>query len=182
MKVILSEDVEKLGTMGDTVNVAPGYARNFLLPRKLAVPAESGSAKQIEHERKIIERREGKRREEFGAVRDTIDGIELKVTARAGEEGKLFGSITTAMIADKLGELGHEVDRKNLVLAEPIRVVGNHTVSYHLAKDIEASIKVTVEPIDEPAPEAAEEPATPPAQAPSESEGEGVSESEDGDE
>lgn len=157
MKVILSEDVEKLGAMGDTVNVAPGYARNFLLPRKLAVLAESGSAKQIEHERRIIQRREEKRRTEFGVVRDTLDGLEVKITARAGEEGKLFGSVTTAMIAEKINELGHEVDRKDLVLAEPIRIIGEHTVSLHLARDIEANIKVTVEPIEEVAAEETEE-------------------------
>lgn len=156
MKVILCEDVDNLGDMGETVNVAPGYARNYLLPRRLAVHAESASAKQIEHEMRIIGKREQKRRAEFVQVAGTLEGVTLEFTAKAGAEGKMFGSITSLHISNKLEELGHQVNRRKIQLAEPIRSLGEHDVSIQLTSGVGATIKVIVE-AEEPEPDKAKE-------------------------
>lgn len=157
MKVILCEDVPNLGEMGATVKVAPGYARNFLLPRKLAVPAESASAKQIEHEMAIIKKREEKRRVEQSAYAKEIEKLTVEIKARAGEQDRLFGSITTSMIAEKLKELGHTIDRRKIQLDEAIKALGIYTVPVRLMSGVEAQLKVWVTPIEEPKPEVLEE-------------------------
>ena len=149
MKVILCEDIENLGTMGQTVKVANGYARNFLLPRKLAVGAESASAKQIEHELRIIKRKEERRHAELSAVADKLEGITVEIQMRSGEEGKLFGSVTRAMVAEKLAEMGHDIDRKAIQLAEHIRALGIFTVPVKFPGGVEAQIKVWVSPIQD---------------------------------
>ena len=145
MKIILSEDIENLGDMGDTVTVAAGYARNYLLPRRMAVIADSVSAKEIEHHLRIIKRKEEKRNKELSAVVDTLEGVHVSLTAKASPEGRLYGSVSTINIAEKLAEQGHEVDRRKIRIAEPIKSVGDHTITLRLAKGIEATIKVTVE-------------------------------------
>lgn len=149
MKVILSEDVANLGHTGATVKVADGYARNFLLPRKMAVSIDSGNAKQIAHERQIIQRRDEKRRAELTLVAKAIEALSLEFKVRAGEEDKIFGSVTAAMIADKLAELGHEVDKKAVTLEEPIKALGIYTVVVRLTSGIEANVKVWVTSIQE---------------------------------
>jgi len=159
MKVILCEDVENVGKMGATVNVAPGYARNYLFPRRLAVMAESASAKQIEHELGIIKRREEKRRAAMAEVAKKLEGVTVELKMRAGEEDKLFGSVTTAMIADQLREQGHDIDRKLIHLEEPIKTLGIFMVPVRLASGIEAQIKVWVTSLYEEAVTTTEEPA-----------------------
>ncbi len=144
MKVILCEDIENLGAMGATVKVADGYARNFLIPRKLAVGADSASAKQIEHEMAIIRRREEKRRVELSKFAKQLDGVTVDLKMRAGEEDKLFGSVTNVMIAEKLNEMGHAIDRKAIHLEEPIKSLGIFTVPIKLGSGIEAHVKVWV--------------------------------------
>lgn len=144
MNVILCENVDNLGVMGQQVKVADGYARNFLIPRKLAVQADSASAKQIEHELRIIKRREEKQRTALSAVADKIRAITLEFKMRAGDEDKIFGSVTTAMIAEKLNELGFEVSRKQIVLDEPIKSLGIFSVCVKLFPGIEADVKVWV--------------------------------------
>lgn len=144
MKVILCEDHDNLGNMGDTVIVAAGYARNFLLPRKLAVLADSASAKQLDHEMRIIRGREEKKRAALGGVKDALAGTTLEFTAKAGEEGKLFGSITSHHIADRLIEMGHSVDRRKVTLTEPLKSVGEYEVSVRLGREIDATIKVRI--------------------------------------
>jgi len=144
VKVILCENVPNLGEMGATVKVAVGYARNYLLPRKLAVNADSGSAKQIEHEVRIIRRREEKMRAELTKVAKQLEGVTVEIKARAGEEDKIFGSVTTAHIAEGLKALGHEVDRKAITLEEPIKTLGIHLASVRLAKGISGNVKVWV--------------------------------------
>lgn len=144
MKVILCEDVENLGPIGETVNVARGYARNYLLPRRLAVVADSASAKQIEHEMRIIRKREAKQNAELAEVAKTLEGIKLEFTAKAGSEGKLFGSITNHHIADKLKEAGHDVDRKRIQLGEPLKTLGEHAVTIRFSRAVEVAIKVTI--------------------------------------
>jgi len=153
VKVILCENVPNLGEMGSTVKVAEGYARNYLLPRKMAVPAESDSAKQIEHEMRNIKRREDKLRTEMTAVAKKIEALTIEFTMRAGEEDKLFGSVTAAQISESLGALGYTVDRKNIHIEEPIRTLGIFTVSAKLAKGVEANIKVWVKKLEEEATE-----------------------------
>ncbi|MBI5092728.1 MAG: 50S ribosomal protein L9 [Candidatus Hydrogenedentes bacterium] len=144
MKVILSENVPNLGDMGATVKVAAGYARNFLLPRKLAVPAQSGSAKQIEHEMRIIRKREEKHLSKMAEYGKTLEALTVEIKVRAGEEDKIFGSVTSANIAEKLKELGHAIDRKAIHLDEPIKALGIYTVPVRLAKGVDANVKVWV--------------------------------------
>ena len=152
MKVILCEDVPNLGKMGASVKVADGYARNYLLPRKLAVNAESASAKQIDHEMQIIRRREEKLVAAMNQFAKKLEAVTVEIKARAGEEEKLFGSVTNAMIAEKLAELQIEIDRKQIMLDDPIRALGIFTVPVRLGHGIEASLKVWVTPIAEEEP------------------------------
>ncbi|MBI2426105.1 MAG: 50S ribosomal protein L9 [Candidatus Hydrogenedentes bacterium] len=144
MKVILREDVEHVGVMGDTVKVANGYARNFLLPQQLAVVADSASAKQIKHELDIIRRRDEKRKAELAKVAKSLEGVSLEIKMRAGEGDKLFGSVTNGHIADKLAEKGFAINRKQINLPEPIKQLGIFTVSVKLGGGIEGSVKVWV--------------------------------------
>lgn len=149
MKVILREDVANVGTMGTEVTVADGFARNFLLPRKMAVQADSATAKQIEHEMRLIRRREEKQRAKLTELAKSIEGITVEIKVRAGEEEKIFGSVTTANVAEKLAELGHTIDRKNIMIEEPIKSLGIFVVPVRLASGIEANLKVWVSPIEE---------------------------------
>jgi len=144
MNVILCEDVDNLGSMGDQVKVANGYARNFLLPRQLAVVADSANAKQIEHELRIIRKREVKVRAEMEEVAKTIASVEVKITQKAGENGKLFGSVTSLHIAQALAEQGHEVNRRKIKLSEPIKAVGKYDIVLGLSAGVETTIKLEV--------------------------------------
>ena len=144
MRVILCESISNLGDMGETVKVADGYARNYLIPRKLAVTVESASAKQIEHELSIIKRREEKHLIGLKEYAKKLEGLTVELKARAGEEEKIFGSITSGHIADKLKDMGHEVDRRKIVLEDPIKALGIFTVPIRLASGVEASVKVWV--------------------------------------
>ncbi len=149
MNVILCEDVDNLGDMGQTVKVADGYARNFLFPRRLAVAADSASAKQIEHELRIIRRKDEKRRQELNGVAGNLSKVTVSIKMRAGENEKLFGSVTSQHIAEKLVEMGHAVDKRQIKLAEPIKALGIYTVTVRLASGIEPEIKVWVSAIEE---------------------------------
>jgi large subunit ribosomal protein L9 len=149
MNVILCDDVENLGEMGQTVKVADGYARNFLIPRRLAVKADSASAKQIEHEMAIIKRREEKRRAEQSKIAKELEKLTVEIKVRAGEGDKIFGSVTAGHIAEKLAEMGQEINRKNIVLTEPIKSLGIFKVAVKFPGGIEAQIKVWVTGIEE---------------------------------
>lgn len=144
MKVILCENVPNLGDMGTTVKVADGYARNYLLPRKLAVAVASGSAKEIEHQKALIARREEKVRAELGQEAKQLEGLTVEIKVRAGENERIFGSVTTANIAQRLKEMGHDFDRKQIILEEPIKTLGIFSVPLRLMKGVEAEIKVWV--------------------------------------
>ena len=150
MKVILCEDVDNLGSMGMTVKVASGFARNYLLPRKMAVASDSASARQIEHEMRIIRKKEERLRTELTEVSKDIAKLQVEMLAKAGESGKLFGSITTLHIAQKLQDLGHEINRRKILLDEPIRSLGDHNVTINLGAGVEATIKVSVVADEEP--------------------------------
>ncbi len=144
MKVILCENVPNLGEMGATVKVADGYARNFLLPRKLAVNVDSSSAKQIEHEMRIIKKREEKVRAELSEVAKKLAGVTVEIKAKAGAEDRIFGSVTTGQIAEELRHQGFSVDRKAISLEEPIKSLGIHTVTVRLISGVDAPVKVWV--------------------------------------
>lgn len=166
MKVILCQHVANLGEMGDTVNVSGGYARNYLIPRKLAVSVDSASANQIEHELRMIKKREEKVRARLRDVAKEMESVTLEFKMRAGEDEKLFGSVTSAHIADRLRTLGHEVDRKGIRLAEPIKSLGIYLVPVKLGSGVEANIRVWVM-AEQPETSAAEE-AEAPVPAPAE--------------
>lgn len=144
MNVILCEHIEKLGEIGEKVSVRNGYARNYLFPRKLAVPADSASAKQIEHELGILKRREEKRRALLTAEADKMRGLTLEFKVRAGEEDKIFGSVTTVMIAEKLKEAGFDIDRKKVLLEDPIKALGIYSVEIKVYPGITSAVKVWV--------------------------------------
>jgi len=154
MKLILCEDVDNLGHMGDTVTVADGYARNFLVPRKMAVPVDSASAKQVEHELGIIRRREEKLRAQQMEYARKLEGVTVEIKVRAGEGEKIFGSVTAAQIAEQLAAMGHEIDKKAVQLKDHIKELGIFTVPVRLGKGVEANIRVWVSSI-EPEPEQA---------------------------
>lgn len=149
MKVILNADVGALGNRGDVVEVAPGYARNYLLPKGLALVATKGALGQAEAMRRSRRERENRERMAAGAMATRIGALRLKIAVRAGEEGHLFGSVTTSDIADRLSRaLGEEVDRRKVHLEEAVRSLGIHEFSVHLQADVAAkgSIEVVAEP------------------------------------
>jgi large subunit ribosomal protein L9 len=156
VKVILREHVANLGEMGAMVNVADGYARNYLIPRRLAVQSDSASAQQVDHELRIIGKREEEVRAKLQDVAKQLEALTVEITARAGEGDKLFGSVTNGQISEKLHELGHEVDRRTIVIEEPIRTLGIHEVPVKLGSGVEASVKVWVSK-DEPEGQSLEE-------------------------
>jgi len=145
MKIILTENVEGLGTIGDLVTVKPGYARNYLLPRKYAVEANPANVKEFEHQKRQAQRKLEKLTKESELLKGKIEAIACVVSHRASEDGKLFGSVTNIELAEKLAAAGVEIDRKRIVLAEPIKSLGAHSVPVKLDAGVVASLKVTVE-------------------------------------
>jgi len=144
VKLILREDVPKLGHAGDVVSVKPGYARNFLLPQGKAALASEAKVKELEHHRRLIAEKVAGELKDLGAARDRLEQLELTVEAQAGEEGKLFGSVTAIQIAELIGEKGIEIDRRKIDLAEPIKEVGEHTVPIRLHREVIANVRLKV--------------------------------------
>ena len=145
MKVVLLDEIKGKGGEGDVVEVAQGYAENYLIPKKLAVAATKGNLKQLEERRKNIEKREAVRLADANALKGKLDGQQVTVDAKIGEEGVLFGSVTSQMIADGIkAQLGIEVDRKRVELGKPIKVAGAHEVTISLYRDIRATVVVLV--------------------------------------
>ena len=144
MEVILREDIKTLGKAGELVRVKPGYARNYLLPHGLAYEATEGNKKRIAAETKARSVR--LQSERAGADREaaTLSGVQLRLAGKAGEEGKLFGSITAQDIAEELGRQGHTVDRRRIELEHPIKTLGEHTVSVRIHPDVHAEVRVSV--------------------------------------
>jgi large subunit ribosomal protein L9 len=146
MQVLLKKDVEQLGIAGDIKKVADGFARNYLIPRGLAVIATPGAIKQAELARQATVRREAQALSEAQALAQLLDGQSVTFQARAGETERLYGSITSANIAESLGEkVGQEVDRRKIDLEEPIKDLGTHAVTVRLAPEAEAKVTVVVE-------------------------------------
>ena len=145
MKVILLEELRGKGGEGDIVEVAQGYAENYLFPQKIAQPATPGNIKQLEQRRRNIEKREAERIATAEAMKAAIDGKTVTVDAKIGEEGQLFGSITAAMVADAIeAQLGTAVDRKRVGRGNAIKSVGAHTVPVNFYRDITAEVTVLV--------------------------------------
>ena len=153
VKLILVESVHGLGEAGDLVKVKPGFARNFLLPQGKAILATASKVKELEHKQRIVAEKVAKEMKDLEASRKQIEGLSLAASARAGDEGKLFGSITTAQIAELLAEKGFEIDRRRIELSEPIKEVGEHQIPVKLHRDIVAKVKLTVTAEGGPPPE-----------------------------
>ena len=146
MEVILREHVDHLGKRGEIVKVASGYARNFLLPRKLALAVTEANKRQVERERASAEAREMEDRNQAQAVATRMEQVEVVIARRVGEGDALYGSVTSADIADSLATQGFEVDKRKIQLADPIRAIGETTVPIKLHRDVIANVKVKVVP------------------------------------
>ena len=146
MKVILRQDVEKLGEKGTVQTVSDGFARNYLIPKGLAVLATSGELRHLEDLREVQERKIAKQEQQLQTLADRIDGMTLTFVARAGEQGRLYGSVTAGDIAERLAAaVKHEIDRRKVILEEPIRQVGEHTVTVNLVGRLKPQVRIVVE-------------------------------------
>jgi len=143
-QVLLREDIDNLGARGEIVRVKAGYARNYLLPRSLAVEATASNVKQIESERAALLKREAKERSTADAQADQLRGMTLNFERKVGEEGVLYGSVTSMDIAHALKDRGYEIDRRRIVLREPIKRFGNYTVPVRLHRDVTVELPVSV--------------------------------------
>ena len=144
IQVILRQDVDKVGKTGELVRVRPGFARNYLLPRQLAVAATDAAVHRIEHERAVAIVRTEKARREAQTSADRLSSLPIRIVQKAGEDGRLFGSVTTKDIETALKVQGVVIDRRKIDLAEPIKVVGSYQIPIKLVSDVSAILKVEV--------------------------------------
>ena len=144
MEVILREDIEKLGNRGEVVKVAPGYALNFLLPKKLAVAATSANKKIVEQERQSHLRKEAKHKTEAEDLSKLLTGVSVTIAQKAGENDQLFGSVTSKDVGDALAARNFTIDRRKIQLDEPIKQLGEYKVPVRLHKDVTAEVTVVV--------------------------------------
>jgi large subunit ribosomal protein L9 len=144
MQIILQEDVEKLGTRGQVVDVAEGYARNFLLPRKLALEASAGNMKRLEKMRATFAKKEATEKGDAQKLAELLAGVSLELTRKAGENDQLFGSVTSADISEALAAKGFTVEKRKIALADPIKVVGDFEIPVKLHREIAANVKLSV--------------------------------------
>ena len=144
MQVILRDDMDNLGKSGEVVNVKEGYARNYLLPRGLAIKATDGDVKRVEHEKRVIAARTAKLSKEAQAEADSLSKVSVSIARAVGEEDKLYGSVTSRDIAEALAEKGVKVDSKKIHLDEPLKALGMTEVSIKLGRGVTATVKVWV--------------------------------------
>ncbi|HOP64852.1 MAG TPA: 50S ribosomal protein L9 [Spirochaetota bacterium] len=144
MKVILQKDIANLGDAGDIKEVAEGYARNYLIPKNLVIVANESSKKAMEHQNKLIKIKKEKRKKTSETLAESMKGIELVIPAQVGEEGKLFGSITSMDIARGLAEKGFEVDKRKILLENPIKQEGEFEITVKLDEGLNTIVKVSV--------------------------------------
>jgi large subunit ribosomal protein L9 len=144
IEVILREDIKTLGRAGEMVRVKPGYARNYLLPQGLAYEATEGNKKRIAAESRVRDVRNQAERTEAERLASTLSGVSLTLSGKAGEEGKLFGSITSQDIADALARQGHTIDKRRIELEHPIKAIGEHAVTVRLHPEVNAELRVSV--------------------------------------
>jgi large subunit ribosomal protein L9 len=145
MQIILQEDIDKLGHRGDVVTVKPGYARNYLLPRKLAVEATEGNLKAIERIRGSLAKKTATELDAAHKQAELLNVVALKFTRKTGESDQMFGSVTAADISEALAAQGFKIDKRQVQLAEPIRIIGESQVTIKVFRDVTAQVKVTVE-------------------------------------
>ena len=148
MELILKKTVDTLGEEGDIVKVKSGYGRNFLIPKKLAVVANKANLALLEQEKAVIESRRKKQREEAESLSKKVSGTTITIQHRAGEEEKLFGSVTAADIAEKLAELDIQIDKKNILLTESIKTLGEVVVPIKVGYQMTSEITVTIVPLE----------------------------------
>ena len=144
MQIILQEDVEKLGNRGEVVEVAEGYARNYLLPRKLALEASAGNLKRLERMRTTFAKREATERGDAEKLAESLNGVSIALMRKAGESDQLFGSVNAADIAEALAAQGFTVDRRKIQLTDPIKLIGEYQVPVKLHRDVVANVKLNV--------------------------------------
>ncbi|HUO27965.1 MAG TPA: 50S ribosomal protein L9 [Bryobacteraceae bacterium] len=144
MEVILREDIDRLGSRGQVVKVADGYARNFLLPKRMAVAATDANRKIVEQERQAHLRREAKQKSEAEDLAKLITGVTVTIAQKAGENDQLFGSVTSKDVADALAQQNYTIDRRKVLLEEPIKQLGEFKVPVRLHKDVTAEVTVLV--------------------------------------
>jgi large subunit ribosomal protein L9 len=144
MKVILTKDLDNLGKAGALVEVKPGYGRNYLLPRQLAVLATAKNVRQLDHAKSGIMARAAKERQNMDAMAKKLSAIELKFTRKVGDQNKLFGSVTSKDVHEQLTAQGYQVERKQIHLPEPLKDLGTHEVEVKLHSEVSAKVKVTV--------------------------------------
>ena len=144
IQIILQEDVEKLGHRGDVVTVAPGYARNFLLPRNLAIEATPGNMKALERIRTSLAKKTATELEAAKKQAELLAGVSVKFARKTGENDQMFGSVTSADIAEALEAQGFKVDKRQVQLAEPIKIIGERDVTIKVFRDVTAEVKVNV--------------------------------------
>jgi len=146
VQLILRDDVPNLGKIGDVVRVKPGYARNYLLPRGLAVEASPKNLRVLEHQKRVIAAKADREHKSAEASAKRLDGLQITVRARAGEEGRLFGSVTNMDVERLLADKGFQVERRRIVLDEPIKQLGTYPITVQVGRAVRATVQLTVEP------------------------------------
>jgi large subunit ribosomal protein L9 len=146
VQLILRDDVPNLGKIGDVVRVKPGYARNYLLPRGLAVEANPKNLRVLEHQKRVIAAKAEREHKGAEAAAKRLDGLQLTIRARAGEEGRLFGSVTNMDVERLLADKGVSVERRRIVLNEPIKQLGTYPITVQVGRAVRATVQLTVEP------------------------------------
>ena len=144
VNLILVQSIHNLGEAGDLVKVKPGFARNFLLPQGKAILATAGRVKELEHNKRIAEEKAAKELTSLKALKKQLEGLDIEIGARAGDAGKLFGSVTAAQIAEKVLEQGFTIDRRRIDLRDPLKEVGEHKVGVKLLRELSAELTVKV--------------------------------------
>jgi large subunit ribosomal protein L9 len=144
MEIILREHVDNVGERGEIVKVADGFARNYLLPRKLALPATDANKKHVERERKITEAREAEQKGQAEALAARLSALDIAIARRVGETDQLYGSVTGGDIADFLKTKGFDIDKRKIILPEPIKAIGDHDVPLKLHREVTVPLKVRV--------------------------------------
>src|SRR5690349_10482885 len=146
MEIVLRETIDTLGRAGQVVKVADGYARNYLLPRKLAYLATPGNLKVIEFERQSLLRKEAKQQEDAVKLKEMLDAVEVTIRRKVGEQEALYGSVTNSDVADELEKKGYQIEKRKIHLEEHIRKIGEFQIPIRLFKDVTAHVKLKVEP------------------------------------
>lgn len=144
MKIILREDVESLGNAGDTVNVKDGFARNYLIPKKLAYPATRSYSKVFEEEKKLKDSRDARASAQAEQTAAKLSNLSLEASVKVGEEDKVFGAVTAADIAELLKDKGYEIDKRDILLEEPLKALGIYNIPVKVASEVKAEVKVWV--------------------------------------